>query len=134
MQPNSLKSPFLPSQILCNFLGIFPQIFLPPESHYSISNPILIHQSIRIDFLLLYLISAREMVLARPLPLFSSPAVAHLLPPYPAQSARRCSACPFGLSPAPLVRFDRRLLRLFDSAVASLLLIGGPTLSVSPGS
>jgi hypothetical protein len=119
MHPNSLKSPFLPSQILCNFLGIFPQIFLPPESLYSISNRILIHKSIKIDFLLLYLISAREMVSARPPPLFSSPAAAHLLPPCPAQSARRllrlsvsavaCDACPFWPSPAPLVRFGRRL-------------------------
>jgi hypothetical protein len=38
---NSLKSSFLHSQILCNFLGIFLQIFLPPESLYSFSNPIL---------------------------------------------------------------------------------------------
>jgi hypothetical protein len=97
------------------FWEFFPQIFLPPESLYSISNPILIHKSIRIDFLLLYLISAREMVSARPPPLFSSPAAAHLLPPCPAQSARR-------------------LLHLSDSAVASLSLTGGPTLSVSPGS
>jgi hypothetical protein len=86
---NSLKSPFLHSQIWCNFLGIFPQIFLPPESLYSISNPILIHKSIKIDFLLLYWISTREMVSARPPPFFSSPAAAHLLPPFPAQSARR---------------------------------------------
>jgi hypothetical protein len=86
---NSLKSPFLHSQIRCNFLGIFPQIFLPPESLYSISNPILIHKSIKIDFLLLYWISAREMVSARPPPFFSSPAVAHLLPPFLAQLARR---------------------------------------------
>jgi hypothetical protein len=121
-------------KIQCNFLGIFPQIFLPPESLYSISNPILIHKSIRIDFLLLYLILAREMVSARPPPLFSSPATAHHLPPCPAQSARHCSACPFRPSPAPLVRFDRRLLRLSDSAVASLSLTGGPTLSVSSGS
>jgi hypothetical protein len=85
---NSLKSPFLPSQILCNFLGIFPQIFLPPESLYLISNPILILKSIRIDFLLLYLISAQEIVSARPPLFFSSPAAAHLLPPFPAQSAR----------------------------------------------
>jgi hypothetical protein len=34
----------------------------------------------------------------------------------------------------PLVRFGRRLLHLSDSAVASLSLTGGPTLSVSPGS
>jgi hypothetical protein len=81
---NSLKSPFLPSQILCNFLGIFPQIFLPPESLYSISNPILIQKSIKIDFLLLFWISARAMVSARPPPFLSSPAVAHLLPPFPA--------------------------------------------------
>jgi hypothetical protein len=96
-------------KILCNFLGIFPQIFLPPKSLYSISNPILIHKSIIIDFLLLYLISAREMVSARPPPLFSSPAAAHLLPPCPTQSARRllrlsvsavaCSACPIRPSP-----------------------------------
>jgi hypothetical protein len=45
-----------------------------------------------------------------------------------------CSACLIRPSPAPLVRFDRRLLRLSDSAVASLSLIGGPTLSVNPGS
>jgi hypothetical protein len=105
-------------KILCNFLGIFPQIFLPPESLYSISNPILIHKSIRIDFLLIYLISAREMVLARPPPLFSSPATAHLLPPCSFQLARRCSACPFRPSPAPLVRFGRRLLRMSVSVVA----------------
>jgi hypothetical protein len=86
---NSLKSPFLPSQILCNFLGFFPQIFLPPESLYSISNPILIYKLIKIDFLLLYWISARAMVSAQPPPFFSSPAAAHLLPPFPAQSARR---------------------------------------------
>jgi hypothetical protein len=86
---NSLKSPFLHSQIRCNFLGIFPQIFLPPESLYSISNPILIHKSIKINFLLLYWISAQEMVLARPPPFFSSPATARLLPPFLAQSARR---------------------------------------------
>jgi hypothetical protein len=109
MHPNSLKSPFLSSQILCDFLGIFPQLFLPPESLYSISNPILIHKSIRIDFLLLYLILAREMVSAWPPPLFSSPAAAHLLLPCLAQSARRCSACPFRPSPAPLVRFGHRL-------------------------
>jgi hypothetical protein len=47
---NSLKSPLLHSQILCIFLGIFPQIFLPPKSFYSISNPILIQKSIKIDF------------------------------------------------------------------------------------
>jgi hypothetical protein len=46
---------------------------------------------------------------------FSSPTAAHLLPPCLAQSAR----C---------------LLRLSDSAVASLSLTGGLTLSVSPGS
>jgi hypothetical protein len=45
-----------------------------------------------------------------------------------------CPVCPIRPSPAPLVRFGRRLLRLSDSAVASLSLIGGPTLSVSPGS
>jgi hypothetical protein len=55
---------------------------------------------------------------ARPPPLFSSPAAAHLLPPCPAQSARRllrlsdsavtCSACPIQPTPAPLVRFGRR--------------------------
>jgi hypothetical protein len=71
---------------------------------------------------------------------FFSPVVAHLLPPCPADSACRllrlsilvvaCSACPI----RPLVRFGHRLLRLSDSAVASLSLIGGPTLSVSPGS
>jgi hypothetical protein len=121
-------------KILCNFLGIFPQIFLPPEYLYSISNPILIHKSIRIDFLLLYLISAGEMVSARPPPLFSSPAATHLLPPCLAQSAHRCSACPFRPSPAPLVHFGRHLLCLSDSAVASLSLTGGPTLSVSPAS
>jgi hypothetical protein len=44
-----------------------------------------------------------------------------------------CSACPIRPSPAPLVRFGRRLLRFSDSVVASLSLIGGPTLSVSPG-
>jgi hypothetical protein len=109
---------FLPSQILCNFLGIFPQIFLPPESLYSISNPILINKSIRIDFLLLYLISVQEMVSARPPSLFSSLAAAHLLPPCPAQSARRYSACLFLPSPTPLVRFGRRLLRLSILAVA----------------
>jgi hypothetical protein len=44
---------------------------------------------------------------------FSSPAAAHLLPPCPAQSARRLlrlsdsAACPFWLSPAPLVRLGR---------------------------
>jgi hypothetical protein len=85
---NSLKSPLLPSQILCNFLGIFPQIFLPLESLYSISNPILIQKSIKINFLLLYWISARAVVSARPPPFFSSPAATHLLPPFPAQSAR----------------------------------------------
>jgi hypothetical protein len=102
-------SPSCLPKILCKFLGIFPQIFLPPESLYSISNHILIHKSIRIDFLLLYLISAREMVSARPPPLFSSPAAAHLLPPCLAQSTRRCSACPFRSSPALLVRFGHRL-------------------------
>jgi hypothetical protein len=40
------------------------------------------------------------------------------------------AACPI----RPLVRFGHRLLRLSDSAIASLSLIGGPTLSVSPGS
>jgi hypothetical protein len=40
------------------------------------------------------------MVLARPPPLFSSPATAHLLPPDPAQSAHRYT-CPF----SQLVRF-----------------------------
>jgi hypothetical protein len=83
---------------------------------------------------------------AQPPPLFfSSPAVAHLLPPCLASRLVACSACPI----RPLVRFGRRLLRLsdsaarpfrpspaplVDSAVASLSLIGGPTLSVSPGS
>jgi hypothetical protein len=85
---NSLKSPFLPSQILCNLLENFPQIFLPLESIYSISNPILIQISIKIDFLFLFWISARAMVSARPPPFFSSPAAGHLLPPFPAQSAR----------------------------------------------
>jgi hypothetical protein len=106
MHQNSLKSLFLHFQILCNFLGFFPQIFLPPESLYSICNPILIHKSIRIDFLLLYLISAREMVSVRPPPLFSSPAATHLLPPCPARRLLRLSIRP---SPAPLVRFGRRL-------------------------
>jgi hypothetical protein len=56
---------------------------------------------------------------ARPPPIFSSPTTAHLLPPCPAQSARRlldlsdsavaCSACLIRLTPAPLVRFGRRL-------------------------
>jgi hypothetical protein len=86
---NSLKSPFLPSQILHNFLGIFPQIFLPLESLYSISNPILIQKSIKIYFLLLFWISAREMVSARPPPFLSSPAAAHLLPPFQAQPTHR---------------------------------------------
>jgi hypothetical protein len=45
-----------------------------------------------------------------------------------------CSNYPIRPSPAPLVRFGRRLLRLSDSAVASLSLTGGPTLSMSPGS
>jgi hypothetical protein len=45
-------------------------------------------------------------------------------------SAVTCSACPI----QPLVRLGRRLLRLSDSDVTSLSLIGGPTLSVSPGS
>jgi hypothetical protein len=67
------------------FSGNFPQIFLPPESLYSISNPILIQKSIKIDFLLLFWISARAMVSARPPPFFSSPAAAHLLPSFPAQ-------------------------------------------------
>jgi hypothetical protein len=57
-----------------------------------------------------------SLFLARPPPLFfSSPAAAHLLPPCLAQSAHR-------------------LLRLSDSAIASLSLTGGPTLSVSSGS
>jgi hypothetical protein len=51
------------------------------------------------------------------------------LPVRPSQPIA-CSACPI----RPLVRFDRRLLCLSDSAVASLLLTGGPTLSVSLGS
>jgi hypothetical protein len=44
------------------------------------------------------------------------------------------SACPIWPSPAPLVRFDRRLLRLSNSAIASFSLTGGPILSVSRGS
>jgi hypothetical protein len=84
---NSLKSQFLPSQILCNFLENFPQIFLSLESLYSISNPILIEKSIKINFLLLFGILARAMVLARPPPFLSSPAVAHICPPFPAQPA-----------------------------------------------
>jgi hypothetical protein len=46
---------------------------------------------------------------------FSSPAATHLLPPCPAQSAHRLlrlsdlAACRFRPSPAPLVRFGRRL-------------------------
>jgi hypothetical protein len=103
---NSLKSPFLPSQILCNFLGIFPQIFLPPESLYSISNPILIQKSIKIDFLLLFWISARAMVSARPPPFFSSPAAAHLLPPFLAQSAHHLPLTDRWAHPNRSAKFD----------------------------
>jgi hypothetical protein len=56
---------------------------------------------------------------ARPPPLFSSPAAAHLLPPCPAQSAHHllrlsdlaiaCSASLIRPTPAPLVRFGCRL-------------------------
>jgi hypothetical protein len=75
---NSLKSPFLPSQLLCNFLGIFPQIFLPPESLYSISNPILIQKSIKIEFSF-YSFGFQPEQWFRP----------GLLNPFLAQSARR---------------------------------------------
>jgi hypothetical protein len=55
------------------------------------------------------------MVSARPPPLFSSPAVAHLLPPGLAQLASRLlrlsesAACPFRPPSAPLVRFGHHL-------------------------
>jgi hypothetical protein len=62
--PKFTQVPILAFPNSVQFSGNFSQIFLPPESLYSISNPILIHKSIRIDFLLLYLISAREMVSA----------------------------------------------------------------------
>jgi hypothetical protein len=123
-EPRSLCSKIHSSPHSCiskfyAIFGNFSQIFLPPKSLYSICNPILIHKSIRIDFPLLYLISAREIVSARPPLFFSSKAVAHLLPPCPAQSARRllrlfdspvpCSACLIRPSLAPPVRFGRRL-------------------------
>jgi hypothetical protein len=62
------------------------------------------------------LISAREMVSARPPLLFSSPAAGHLLPPGLAQSVHRYLSV---LSTTELVRFGR------------LSLTGGPTMSVS---
>jgi hypothetical protein len=101
---NSLKSPFLPSQFLYNFLGIFPQIFLPPESLYSISNPILIQKSIKIDFSF-YSFGFQPEQRFRPV----------LLPSFPAQ-------------PWPTSSLPFRPSR----PVASPSLIGGPNLSVSP--
>jgi hypothetical protein len=81
-----------PHSCISKFYAIFwdfSQKFLPPESFIQFLILFLIHKSIRIDFLLLYWISAQEIVSAR-LPLFfSSPAAAPLLPPFLAQSARR---------------------------------------------
>jgi hypothetical protein len=48
------------------------------------------------------------LISARPPPLFSSPVAAHLLPPCPAQSARRLLRLSDSAF-APLVRFGRRL-------------------------
>jgi hypothetical protein len=76
-------------QILCNFLGFSPNISTTRIPFIQFLILFLIHKSIRIDFLLLYLISTQEIVSARPPLFFSSPAAAHLLPPFPAQSARR---------------------------------------------
>jgi hypothetical protein len=79
-----------PHSCISKFYAIFwdfSQIFLPPESLYSISNPILIHKSIRIDFLLLYLISAQEIVSAWP-------------PPYFPAQLRPTSSLPFSAHPA----------------------------------
>jgi hypothetical protein len=101
---NSLKSPFLHSQILCNFLGIFPQIFLPPESFYSISNPILLQKSIKIYFSF-YSFGFQPEQQFQP----------GLLPPFPAQ-------------PWPTSSLPFRPSR----PVASPSLTGGSTLSVNP--
>jgi hypothetical protein len=70
------------------FFGIFLKYFYHQNPFIQFLILFLIHKSIRIDFLLLYLISAQEIVLARPPLFFSSPAATHLLPPFPAQSAR----------------------------------------------
>jgi hypothetical protein len=101
---NSLKSKFLHSQILCNFLGIFSQIFLPPESFYLISNPILIQKSIKIDFSF-YSFGFQPEQQFRP----------GLLPLFPAQPWPT-SSLPFWPS----------------RPVASPSLASGPTLSMSP--
>jgi hypothetical protein len=113
---NSLKSPLLHSQILCNFLGIFSQIFLPPESFYSISNPILIQKSIKIDFSF-YSFGFQPEQQFRP----------GLLPPFPAQFR------PGLLPPFPAQPWPTSSLPFWPSRpVASPSLTGGPTLSVSP--